>query len=114
MTRNIPPEDYTVKLHGAPEGVSLGDADINPKAALSVSRIEFGYGDGGVTYRQTFDPPVTFGSIPEENHYLSRKPPEPVVVEKGGGCDAGFGAGAALAVLAACLAARKSAAKEAR
>ncbi|MDR2175359.1 MAG: SYNERG-CTERM sorting domain-containing protein [Synergistaceae bacterium] len=28
-------------------------------------------------------------------------------MEKGGGCDAGFGAGAALAVLAACLAARK-------
>jgi hypothetical protein len=37
------------------------------------------------------------------------------VVEKGGGCDAGFGAGlATLAVLAACLAARKSAAKKAR
>ncbi|MDR2175219.1 MAG: hypothetical protein LBO82_04695, partial [Synergistaceae bacterium] len=77
--------------------------------SLSVSRIEFGYGEGDVTYRQTFDPPVTFGLIPEENHYLSRKPPEPVVVEKGGGCDAGFGAGVTmLALLAACLAARKS------
>jgi hypothetical protein len=38
-----------------------------------------------------------------------------VVVEKGGGCDAGFGAGVTrLAILAACLAARKSAAKKAR
>ncbi|MDR2174362.1 MAG: SYNERG-CTERM sorting domain-containing protein [Synergistaceae bacterium] len=39
---------------------------------------------------------------------MYNEPPAPVVVEKGGGCDAGFGAGAALAVLAACLAARKS------
>ncbi|MDR2174612.1 MAG: hypothetical protein LBO82_01575, partial [Synergistaceae bacterium] len=77
--------------------------------SLSVSRIEFGYGDGGVTYRQTFDPPVTFESIPEENRYLSLEPPEPVVVEKGGGCDAGFDAEVTiLALLAACLAARKS------
>ncbi|MDR2175799.1 MAG: hypothetical protein LBO82_07655, partial [Synergistaceae bacterium] len=61
------------------------------------------------------DPPVTFGLIPEENRYMSLEPPEPVVVEKGGGCDAGFGAGVTmLALLAACLAARKSAAKKAR
>jgi hypothetical protein len=39
---------------------------------------------------------------------MYNEPPDPVVVEKGGGCDAGFGAGlATLAVLAACLAARR-------
>ncbi|MDR2175973.1 MAG: hypothetical protein LBO82_08595 [Synergistaceae bacterium] len=37
ITRNIPPEDYTVKLHGAPEGVALGGADINPKAAKAAN-----------------------------------------------------------------------------
>jgi hypothetical protein len=40
---------------------------------------------------------------------MYNEPPAPVVVEKGGGCDAGFGAGVTiLAVLAACLAARRN------
>ncbi|MDR2175303.1 MAG: hypothetical protein LBO82_05125, partial [Synergistaceae bacterium] len=77
---------------------------------LSVSQIEFRHGDSDVMHQQTFDPPVTFESIPEGNRYMYNEPPEPVVVEKGGG-----GAGLTmLAVLAACLAARKSAAKKVR
>jgi hypothetical protein len=85
------------------------------KNLLSVSQIEFTRGDGDTMHLQTFEPPVMFESIPEENRRIYNKPPEPVVVEKGGGCDAGFGAGVTmLTVLAACLAARKSAAKKAR
>jgi hypothetical protein len=83
------------------------------KNLLSVSQIEFRHGDA--MHLQTFDPPVTFESILEGNRYMYNEPPAPVVVEKGGGCDAGFGAGAAmLAVLAACLAARKGATSKAR
>jgi hypothetical protein len=79
------------------------------KNLLSVSQIEFTRGDGDTMHLQTFDPPVTFDLIPEENRRMYNEPPEPVVVEKGGGCDAGFGVGlVTLAVLAVCLAARKS------
>ncbi|MDR2174628.1 MAG: hypothetical protein LBO82_01660, partial [Synergistaceae bacterium] len=82
---------------------------------LSVSQIEFTRGDGDAMHLQTFDPPVTFDLIPEENRRMYNEPPDPVVVEKGGGCDAGFGAGVTmLTLLAVCLAARKSAAKKAR
>jgi hypothetical protein len=80
------------------------------KNLLSVSRIEFRHGDSDTMHLQTFDPPVTFKSIPEKNRRMYNEPPDPVVVEKGGGCDAGFGAGVTiLAILAACLAARISA-----
>jgi hypothetical protein len=74
--------------------------------SLKIGEVSFVYGtQPGVT--QTFDPPVTFGSIKELNRWVMK----PIKSSKSGsgGCDTGTGGAAVFAVFAAgCAAFRKS------
>ena len=67
--------------------------------ALSIARIDYAFeGDVGKSYKQTFNPAITYASIP--NKTVDSEPPPPGPLDpidptpdknSGGGCDVGFG-----------------------
>jgi hypothetical protein len=87
-----------------------GAANIAQMESFLVTKIDFTYdNEPGIMYVQNFNPYIKYAMMKRD---IDRVPQEGdddsttmVVVDSGGGCDAGFGAGAAfvfaLAVLAA-------------
>jgi hypothetical protein len=93
-------KDKRLRIYGTAKNLATLES-------LSVEAIDFTYAsEPGVTYRQTFIPPVAYDAIGEKNLVSIPEPPAPVPDDEdgitrleSGGCNAGFNVGLSAAAL---------------
>jgi hypothetical protein len=101
-------KDRRLRIYGTAKNLATLES-------LSVEEIDFTYAsEPGVTYRQTFIPPVAYDAIGEKHlaHLPEPEPPAPIpddenedkIIVQEGGCNAGFNRGLSAAFLFALFA----------